>query len=124
MAGILIVDDDDLTRGVMKRILDIGNHTIFQADNGREALQVVLTAPIDLVITDILMPERDGLDVIAELRGTHPWVKVLAYSGGGDLHDFDVLSLAKEVGAHAAIQKPFSISDLLKAVNDLLARPM
>ena len=123
MAGILIVDDDDLTRGVMKRILETGNHTIFQADNGREALQVISPAAIDLVITDILMPERDGLDVIAELRGTHPWVKVLAYSGGGVLRDLDVLSFAKEVGAHAAIQKPFSISDLLSAVDDLLARP-
>src|ERR1043165_4355257 len=113
MAGILIVDDDDLTRGVMKRILEGGNHTIFQANNGQGALQVVSTAPIDLVITDILMPERDGLDVIAALRGTHPWVKVLAYSGGGVLRDFDVLRFAKEVGAHAAIQKPFRVSDVL-----------
>jgi DNA-binding NtrC family response regulator len=67
------------------------------------------------------MPERDGLDLIAELRGTHPWVKVLAYSGGGALRGLDVLSFAKEVGAHAALQKPFSISDLLSAVDDLLA---
>src|SRR5690349_7197856 len=75
MAGILIVDDDDLTRGVIKRILELGNHTIFQVNNGQEALQVVSTAPIDLIITDILMPERDGLDVIAQVKGTHPWVK-------------------------------------------------
>jgi len=123
MAGILIVDDDDLTRGVIKRILELGNHTIFQVNNGQEALQVVSTAPIDLIITDILMPERDGLDVIAQVKGTHPWVKVLAYSGGGAHRDFDVLSLAKELGAHAAIQKPFSVSDLLSSVEKLLARP-
>ena len=123
MARILIVDDDDITRGVMKRILNTGDHTIFEANNGREAVQIVPTLPIDLVITDIFMPERDGLDVIAELRKTRPSVKVLAYSGGGVRRDSDVLSLAKELGAHAAIQKPFSVSDLLSAVDDLLARP-
>ena len=123
MAAILIVDDDDLTRIVVKRILEIDHHTIFQAANGQEALQVVSTSPVDLLITDILMPERDGLDVVAQVRGTHPWVKVLAYSGGGSLRDFDVLTYAKEAGAHAALQKPFSVSDLLSAVDKLLRRP-
>src|SRR5688572_24159464 len=103
MAGILIVDDEDLTRHLLLRILQTGNHLVFQAQNGRRALQVLSTAPIDLVITDILMPEHDGLDVIAELRATRPWVKVLAYSGGGSLRDLDVLTLAKEIGAHAAL---------------------
>ena len=123
MAGILIVDDDDRTRGVMKRILNSDLHTVLEAHNGREALQIVRTLPIDLVITDILMSERDGLDVIAELRKTRPWIKVFAYSGGGVRRDSDVLTLAKELGAHAAIQKPFSVSDLLSAVDELLARP-
>jgi len=59
----------------MKQILELGHHTIFQASNGHEALQVVSTAPIDLVITDILMPDRDGLDVIRQLKGTHPGSK-------------------------------------------------
>jgi DNA-binding response OmpR family regulator len=70
------------------------------------------------------MPERDGLGVIAQLRArTHPWLKLLAYSGGGSLRDFDVLTLAKQIGAHAALQKPFSVSDLLSAVEELLRRP-
>jgi YesN/AraC family two-component response regulator len=88
---------------------------------GGEALRLLAAWSIDLVITDILMPDKDGLEVIGELRRRNPEIKVLAYSGGFSRPDFDVLMTAKALGAHATLPKPFSMSEILSAVDHVLA---
>ena len=117
MAVILIVDDEPETRGVLQETLETAHHTVLAAQNGSEALQFMSAAQVDLVITDILMPETDGFGVLMELRRHHPHVKVMAYSGG---YDFDVLRAAKALGAHATLPKPFAVAQLLRTVQHVL----
>jgi CheY-like chemotaxis protein len=121
MAVILLVDDDAQTRNVLQSTLETAHHQVIPAQNGQEALQRVSTVHIDLVITDIWMPEKDGLEVIQELRRSYPLIKVLAYSGGYCEHDFDVFCAAKALGAHATLPKPFGLSELLNTVQHVLA---
>ena len=121
MAAILIVDDDARTRGVVQCTLETAHHTVRQARNGVEALQLLAASPVDLVITYILMPEKDGYEIIGELRRSNPHIKVVAYSGGYSKLNFDVLMAAKALGAHATLPKPFSMSELLSVVHQVLA---
>ena len=90
-----------------------------QATNGREALQRVALTPYDLVITDILMPEQDGLEVIKELRRAFPTVKIIAISGGGLFDKASALKCATLLGAHRTLAKPFGPEELLGAMRAL-----
>lgn len=90
--------------------------------NGRQALEVLRRREIDLLITDILMPEMDGLEVLNEVRRAHPRVRLLAMSGGGvHLHASDCLKLAKSLGAHGVLLKPFKREQLLAVIDAILA---
>ena len=120
MAQILIVDDDDAIRGLFRRILEAEGHTITEASNGEIALQLFSDCWADLVITDIVMPAKDGLELLAELRRLALGVKIVAISGGGGLNPFTYLALARERGADAVLFKPVPVELLLKTVNQLL----
>ncbi|MCE3223174.1 MAG: Signal transduction response regulator, receiver domain [Nitrospira sp.] len=117
-ASILIIDDDAALREVLRVGLEAAGHTVRDMKNGREGIRAFRKAPCDLVITDIYMPERDGLELIEALRRTHPHVKIMAMSGASGTMDY--LNKARLLGAVMVMQKPFVISALLNAVAELI----
>ena len=121
MAHILLIDDDDDVRTMIRLTLVQFGHTVIEARNGREGLALFPHAAADLVITDIVMPEGEGLEVLMALRRHVPPVKVMAISGGGRVSAADYLHMAKAMGAAKVLAKPFSAEVLLAAVNELLA---
>jgi two-component system response regulator (stage 0 sporulation protein F) len=106
MASILIVDDDAPVRAVLRNILEEDGHQIREAANGQIGLMLYREAPADLVITDILMPERDGMEVTLALTQEFLDVRVIAMTGA--IGDQNFLNVAKLFGARRVIQKPFS----------------
>jgi CheY-like chemotaxis protein len=121
MARILLIDDDHAVRTMLSLTLAHFGHTVIEAGNGREGLDLFKHANADLVITDIVMPEKEGLEVLIELREKHgPPVKVIAMSGGGRQKATDYLRLAKLMGAAKVLAKPFSNEALIAAINELL----
>jgi CheY-like chemotaxis protein len=122
MACILIVDDEDLVRRVVRQILEHAGHQIFEATNGYEALDVFGKIKPDLVITDIIMPRKEGVETIAELIQQNPRLKIIAMSGGGRTRDLNYLEIAKKLGADTVLAKPFRPHELLEAVTNTLGR--
>ena len=119
MATILVIDDQDSVRKLLRTVLERAGHEVTEASNGRLGLAAYRERPADLVITDILMPEMNGLDLILELTRAFLNVKVIAISGAPDTQNaFDA---AKLLGVRHTLYKPFSIEALLKAVQYELA---
>ena len=114
MARILLIDDDDSVRTMLRLTLAHFGHTVIEARNGKEGLELFQDANADLLITDIVMPEKEGLEVLMELRKQHPPVKIIAISGGDYLH------MAKLMGAAKVLAKPFSTNLLIEAIDELL----
>ncbi len=120
MTRILVVDDEDLVRETLCNMLEDVGYEIVEAANGVEALHVFDEIEVDLVITDIFMPEKEGLETIAELRQRKPDVKVVAISGGGGDGKMDYLEFAKRFGARSILTKPFLREDVLRVVSAVL----
>jgi CheY-like chemotaxis protein len=120
MARILVVDDDGEIREVIKQILLRSGYEVTPAANGQEALDLQKANPADLIITDLIMPEKEGLETIMEIRRDYPSVKIIAMSGGGKIGPDNYLKTAKVLGAHMVLSKPFELGELLKAVKNLL----
>ncbi len=121
-AKILVIDDEaEICSSVKERLTMEGYHVWIAAD-GRKGLQLYHDHQVDLVITDVLMPELDGLEVVRTLRRFSSTLLVIAMSGGGT-HDLDFLVEAKEFGANCTIPKPFSLEELVAMVHDLLDTP-
>lgn len=118
MADILIIDDDPKMQRTLGRILTASGHTVRYAGDGEEGLKLFHKAPPGLVITDIVMPNTEGIETIRALRGAAPAVPILAISGSGR-HGY--LRFAKEFGATAVLDKPFSSDAFLIVVSALLA---
>ena len=114
MATILIIDDEEIIRVLLRSALLAAGHEVVEAANGREGLELYRQRPTDLVITDIVMPELNGLDMLLELTREFLHAKVIAISGAGE--EKNVLDVAKLLGARQTFQKPFSIPHLLGAV--------
>jgi DNA-binding response OmpR family regulator len=120
MARILVIEDDADVQALMRDVLSESGHLVFLANDGREGLSRSRHYHPDLVITDIFMPERNGLDVILELAPAN--VKIIAMSGGGHLDRGDHLDDAMQFGASRVLVKPFTVDALMAAVNETLAR--
>ncbi len=120
MAGIMIVEDQKETREMLSQALTRNKFQIIEASNGREALVKFKPTMVNLVITDILMPEEDGLQVIIKLKELNPKLKIIAISGGGKIGPANYLNIAKTLGADEILFKPFSVKELLKKVQELL----
>jgi DNA-binding response OmpR family regulator len=120
MAGVLIVEDDKELRAMICLSLIRRKFTVIEAVNGKEAILHFKPSITDLVVTDLIMPEEDGLKVIMKLREIKPSLKVIAISGGGKAGPGSYLNLAKALGADAIYSKPFSINDLVAKIEDLL----
>ena len=116
---ILLIDDEENFRCVIKQVLVNAGFEVVEASNGAEGIQYFYEKPADMIITDIIMPEKEGIETILELKNAFPDVKLIAMSGGGwygtDI-DFD---MAKKLGAKT-LDKPFALQDLLDAVYELL----
>jgi CheY-like chemotaxis protein len=120
MAGVLIVEDDKELREMLKMSLLRRGFTVLEAANGKEAITRFKPAITDLVVTDLIMPEEDGLKVVIKLREIKPTIKLIAISGGGKVGPGSYLNLAKALGADAIFSKPFSLNDLVTKIEQLL----
>jgi CheY-like chemotaxis protein len=120
MPGVLIVEDDKELREMLKMSLLRRNFTVFEAENGKAAITHFKPLITDLVVTDLIMPEEDGLKVVIKLRELKPSIKIIAISGGGKVGPGSYLNLAKALGADAIYSKPFSINDLITKIEQLL----
>jgi CheY-like chemotaxis protein len=116
MARILLVDDNVDFRNILTMVLKGENHDVICAGNGNDALSTFLDTPVDLVITDLIMPDKEGLELIMELRRHSPTVKIVAMSGGGSQGAGAYLSMAKAFGVVKTLAKPFPSSVLLSTV--------
>ncbi len=114
MATILIIDDDDLIRVLLCSALEEAGYEVAEAANGRQGLEMYRQRPTDLVITDILMPEMNGLEILLALTREFLHAKVIAITGAGE--EKNVLDVAKLLGARQTFQKPVSMQRLLAAV--------
>lgn len=120
MARILIVDDNDDMREMLKMMVEMNGHEVDQADNGQTGLERFRGSPYDIVMTDIIMPDMDGNEVIAALRSADPKIKIVAISGGGRSRNLSVLQVAQRFGADRVLSKPFRKEDVLRVVDELL----
>jgi len=118
--GILIVEDEKDLREMLKVSLTRKRFNVFEAENGKDAITHFKPAVTDLVITDLIMPEEDGLKVIMKLREMKPSIKIIAISGGGKAGPGSYLSLAKALGADVILSKPFSVNDMISHIEELL----
>jgi CheY-like chemotaxis protein len=121
MARILVIDDEELARFTLREILETAGHEVVEATNGHEGVERQKANPFDMVITDMIMPDKEGLETIAELKGEYPDLKIIAISGGGRTRNLDFLQLAGEFGADQIIVKPFTEEDLMKGVDACLS---
>ena len=116
-ASILVVDDDEQVRRVLKRKLEQCHYDVCDAANGKEAIKALEAVPFDLVLTDIVMPETDGIETVRYVRKHHPHVKVIAISApNNELY----LESAAGLGAARVFQKPLKLTELAEAVEALL----
>jgi len=121
VARILIVDDDPEIRSTLKRLLEIGGHSVVVASDGRGAETALAGDTVNLMITDIVMPDQDGIECIRITRAAHPELPIIAISGGGRLRTENYLRLAKAMGARAVFQKPFDFDALTAEIEAALA---
>ena len=120
MPVIMIIEDDRDLREMLRSALLRKEYTVLEADNGREALINFKPGVTDLVITDLLMPEEDGLKVIMQMREMKPGIRVIAISGGGKAGPGNYLDMARTLGADSVFSKPFSVNDLVTRIEELL----
>ena len=121
---ILLIEDDPLVRETVEAMLMRLGHRVTTAGNGVEGLQKLREMTPDVVLTDIIMPEKEGIETIMEVRRTHREIKVIAMSGGGPTRNMDFLRFAERLGAHAILPKPFGLDELQRVLAQLsLAKP-
>ncbi|MBF0414691.1 MAG: response regulator [Magnetococcales bacterium] len=122
MTRILVIEDERQIREVLKQILEKSDYEVELAEDGRRGLELFRKHPADIVITDIIMPNKDGLETIEELISQNPHLPIIAISGGapGQKAQF-ALDVAKMCGAIRVLAKPFSRKEMLEAVTDLLS---
>lgn len=121
MARILLIDDEDLVRATLRYALERAGHSVVEAGNGREGIAILDRGGIDLMVTDIVMPEMEGIETIRTVRREHPEVKIVAMSGVAVVA-VDFLELAGRLGADEILRKPFSAKTLTDAVERILPR--
>ena len=116
--SICIIEDDELVRGhIAERLRDWG-HTVFEAGSADDGVALIRKEKTDVAIVDILMPDRDGLEAIGQLRRTRPDLKIIAISGGGRVGADIYLRLAAQIGADTTLAKPVGDDDLRAALSD------
>ncbi len=121
MLHILLIEDDAAVRGILSRMLEASGYAVIQATNGADGLRLWREQGADLVLTDIQMPDMNGIEVIVQLRAFAPHLPVIAMSGGGQSRDLDLLGDTKLLGAVGVLYKPFTGEALNQAITAALA---
>jgi CheY-like chemotaxis protein len=119
---ILLIEDDELLRSVLSAVLKQVGYGVAEAENGKKGLELACSLQPNLVITDLVMPEKEGIETIRELRHTRPEVPIIAMSGASAASQY--LELASKLGARRTLLKPFKAEVLLLAVNDAIGPPL
>jgi YesN/AraC family two-component response regulator len=122
MAKIIVIDDEPYILLMLKKMLEKEGHQVDMATNGVEGIDLYHKNGADLIITDIVMPEKEGLETIINLKTENPSLKVIAISGGGRVDSREYLHSAQLLGAERIFQKPFKKDEIVKAVSDLLEK--
>lgn len=120
MFRILVVDDEELVRTLLGQILVREGYTVVCASNGEEAMRCLREEPADLMITDLIMPGKEGIETITDARREFPDMKIIAMSGGGRVGPGNYLSLAEKLGADRVFAKPFDHELLVRTVREVL----
>ena len=120
MSHILIIDDESQIRLMLRKLLESEGYTVTVASNGIEGIKCYNENPVDLIITDIFMPDKEGIETIIELKEKHPDIKIIAMSGGGRNATTAYLHMAKSLGANLTFEKPIRKEALLEGVRKLI----
>ena len=123
MALILLIDDEPQLRSMLKLILEREGYEVAEAPDGIEGIRIYRQNPADLIITDLIMPNKDGIGVIIELKKEFPNVKIIAMSGGGLNKPEGYLKGAKKLGAACTLTKPIDRGEMLRAIKEVLKSP-
>jgi len=118
---ILVIDDEQPVRAVLRQMLEKAGYRVEEAPNGAVGMNLLRSHPIDLIITDLFMPEKEGIETMMAVRKDFPQVKIIAMSGGGRMGRLDLLPMAESFGAQRTLVKPFERKELLEAVTAVLA---
>ena len=116
---ILIIEDDKASRNMLAQLLKQGGYEVFEAENGRIAMEQMLRQPVELVITDMIMPVMDGVEIILAVRRLYPDVKIIAMGASGLGPAESCLKIARMLGSHKTVIKPVIPEELLRAVHEL-----
>ena len=121
MPSILIIDDENSIRTMLEEIFKDEGFSVTLASDGEEGIKSFKKNPADVVVTDIIMPNKEGLETIIELKKNNPDLKILAMSGGGRMEAESYFQFARKFGADATIEKPFRQNELVQKVAELLS---
>ena len=117
---VLIIDDDEQIRVLLQQMMEWAGFDVVVAENGKIAMQIQSQQPADLVITDLIMPEQEGLETISCLKKEYAGIKIIAISGGGRIGPEAYLPAALELGADRVFSKPFDVQEIVASVKELL----
>ena len=120
MGTILVIDDEELARFTIRQMLEQAGHMVLEAENGNQGIKLQQQENCDLIITDIIMPEKGGLSTIAEMKSGNAYLKIIAISGGERRDGHDYLGHAANLGANRTLGKPFTGEELLECVKACL----
>jgi len=123
MSTVLVIDDEAPMRKMIRTILESVQHQVIEAPNGITGLRLFREQQPALVITDILMPDKEGIETIREIKQINPKARIIAISGGGRTARTDFLKVAEKFGAMESLKKPFRRNELLACIERVLARP-
>lgn len=113
---VLVIEDEAALRQTIRRMLESAGHEVVEAENGRTGLEAFRKNLLDVVITDIIMPNKEGIETIRDIRALNPGIRIVAISGGGRTKNFDFLRIAGKLGANATLAKPFQRQQLLASL--------
>ena len=118
---ILVIDDDHMVRYALSKILQRNGYDVVTASDGKRGMALLRDELPDLVITDIIMPEQEGIETIGLIKRQYPQMKIIAISGGGRIRNVDFLQMARSLGADEVLPKPFDAEELLSRLRRLIA---
>jgi len=119
----IVIDDDETVRYSLRAVLEDAGHTVLEAENGQQAMDVLAGGDVDVAVVDIIMPIQEGVETTIQIGRWFPDVKTSAMSGGGRSRNLDFLQVARNFGACDALEKPFSGETLLASVEACLGPP-
>lgn len=121
---ILLIDDEPMVRKSVRRMLEHLGHAVVEAENGRVGLRELMESRFDIVVTDIVMPEVEGIEILTTVRQRYPSLGAVAISGNGHASAFKALEFARRLGATVALEKPFTCAALARAIDQSVGRTM